>query len=128
MKKAAAFIITAFYLLLTSGMFVCALHCTTAKLFAKPEMQMAVAPHSKKCDDCRSNSCCKKHGNFVIKENFKPGYDIHFPQTSISVPQLQLPEFLLNSTARRNITPQTADAPPGWPGKSIAIKFHSLLI
>jgi hypothetical protein len=95
MKKTAILGITAFYLLLTSGMLVCAAHCTTEKLLVKHGMQMASVNPCKHCNNCKKSGCSKKHGNFVIKENLKPGYDIHFVQTFGFVPQIQLPDFLL---------------------------------
>ena len=135
MKKAAIFSITAFYLLLTTGMFVCVMHCAAEKLFEKPGMQMQMAGsngsthQSKHCtygDDC---GCCKNHGSYAVRENLKPGYDLSFAQSVIAVQPVQLPEFLLSSPVYiSDHLWQDVNAPPGKSGKSLAIQYRSLLI
>lgn len=129
MKKAAALCLTAFYLLLTSGMFVCAVHCTTEKLVNKQCMQMAGTPGKCCADKSKGDGCCKKHANFVIKENVKPGYQIRF-----SLPLLTfLPVKPIGVTFEpAAFTPiasmNNGNDPPGKSGKAISIRFCSLLI
>jgi hypothetical protein len=126
MKKAAILFLAAFYLLLTTGRFVCVVHCGAEKLFAKPEMQMA-GMH-KNCTGGNECGCCQKHGSLIIKENFKPGYDFQFTQSAFIIAQIRVAGFLLNAPASPQIIPEYANAPPGKSGKAISIQFRSLLI
>jgi hypothetical protein len=126
MRKAAILSITAFYLLVTTGMFVCIVHCATESFVAKPAMPMAgLNSHCKSEKDC---DCCKKHGNYFIKENLKPGFNIQFSQTAVLIPQIQIIDFLLNAPRYNTTSWEDSNAPPGKSGKAISIKFHSLLI
>jgi hypothetical protein len=128
MKRIAILSLTAFYLLLTTGMFVCTMHCSAESLMTKVPMQMS----SKKTDHCKNDKdcdCCKKHSSFVIKENLKPDFTIQFGQQPISTIPTQ---YLINYRAIETITTATAQingkAPPGKTGHFISILFCSLLI
>jgi len=123
MKKAAILSLAAFYLFLTTGMFVCAIHCSAEKFFAKPEMQMA-GMHK----NCKGCDCCHRHGNFIVKENLKPGVDLQFTQAVAIIPQIQLADFILRFPVRQQSISGYANAPPGKSGKTIVIQFRSLLI
>jgi hypothetical protein len=133
-KKTAILSMTAFYLLLTTGMFVCILHCTAEKLFDKPGMQMQMAGSStqhqpKHCthgDDC---GCCKSHGAYTIKENLKPGHDLQFSQIAFNTLPVTIPSFLLNHPIYNdNHLWADVKAPPARCGKIISIQHCSLLI
>jgi hypothetical protein len=128
MKKAAALCTMAFYLLLTTGMYVCTLHCTTAQIAVKPAMQMACAGH-KCCEKRKSADCPKKHGNFVIRENTKPGYQIRFSLPLLTLQPI-LPLFQIRSGAQLQgfQTAWTDNLAPPKPGKAIVIQHRSLLI
>ena len=129
MKKAAALCLTAFYLLLTSGMFVCAVHCTTEKLVNKQCMQMAGTPGKCCADKSKGDGCCKKHGNFVIKENVKPGYQIRFSLPLLTFEPVQPADLIFHPTAFAPISSlNNGNDPPGESGKAMSIRFCSLLI
>uniref|UniRef100_F4C149 Uncharacterized protein n=1 Tax=Sphingobacterium sp. (strain 21) TaxID=743722 RepID=F4C149_SPHS2 len=76
MRKVGAINFAAFYLLLTTGLFVCILHCSGNYLF-KDESSTSLAHNSdskehkskKSCDKGKDCDCCKEHGEYVIKEN-----------------------------------------------------------
>ncbi|TWI95060.1 hypothetical protein JN11_04489 [Mucilaginibacter frigoritolerans] len=128
MKRIAVIGLTAFYLLLTTGMFVCTMHCSAEGLMAKASMQMS----GNKTDHCKSDKpcdCCKKHGSFVIKENIKPDFTIQFGQHPASIAPTQ---HLINYQAVAIIanvdTQISGKAPPWKSGRSISILFRSLLI
>jgi hypothetical protein len=131
MKRTAILTLTAFYLLLTSGMFVCAVHCSLAKLAVRPEMQMAGTPScSKPCCADKQHNCSKKHGSFTIKENVKPGYQIRFNLPLLTLQPVPLAkDFNVRQIAVvRNASWENPNAPPFDSGKALSIKFHSLLI
>ena len=132
MKRTAILLLTAFYLLLTSGMFVCVVHCSVEKLAFKPEMQMAGSPScTKPCCADKQRNCSKKHGSFTIKENVKPGHQLRF---TLPLLTLQPAPFSREFRLHQVIPDQTAcfencNAPSGlYSGRSISIKYHSLLI
>lgn len=73
MKKIGALCFAAFYLMLTTGLFVCLLHCVMASGFSMEDM--AVHQESKVVTgtvvldkDC---DCCEHHGEYTVKENAK---------------------------------------------------------
>lgn len=76
MRKVGAISFAAFYLLLTTGLFVCILHCSGAYLF-KDKFSISLVHNSnnkehkskKTCNKEKDCDCCKEHGEYVIKEN-----------------------------------------------------------
>ncbi|MFC0321195.1 MULTISPECIES: hypothetical protein [Olivibacter] len=76
MRKVGAISFAAFYLLLTTGLFVCILHCSGAYLF-NDELSISLVHDSdskehkskKTCDKGKDCDCCNEHGEYVIKEN-----------------------------------------------------------
>jgi hypothetical protein len=131
MKKAAILSITAFYLLLTTGMFVCIVHCAAETLVKSPDAAMSMAAmhhHYKGCASSKDCDCAKKHGSFVIKENIKPGSDLLFAQTAVILPHAELAKFLVSEVATANNVWHYSNAPPWRSGRSIIIQHRSLLI
>jgi len=132
MKKAAIFSITAFYLLLTTGMFVCMVHCAAETLLAKQGMQMAgSATHGHQKNDCgmgKDCDCCKKHGSYIVKENLKPGNDVQLVHIATLTPHIQIADFRLTVSIHNNLSWANSNAPPGKSGKAISIQYCSLLI
>ncbi|SEN08116.1 hypothetical protein SAMN05192574_102394 [Mucilaginibacter gossypiicola] len=97
MRKFGAICLASFYLLLTTGMFVCLVHCSAEYLLGSPA-QASVAhqdgdqddhdheamppaghdkdpkegkthDHKNSCGEGKNCSCCNQHDNYVIKEN-----------------------------------------------------------
>ena len=130
MKRLAILSITAFYLLLTTGMFVCVVHCAAENLAIKPAMPMAGAMHQDKkhCAEKKDCDCCRKHGSFIIKESIRPATDLQFVQTAILVRHAEIAGFLLNASFDQDNLLHESNAPPGRSGRFILIQNRSLLI
>jgi hypothetical protein len=132
MKRAAIIGMGAFYLLLTTGMFVCIVHCAAANLFKKPAMSMADPradkENKKDCADSKECGCCKKHGEYTIKENIKPAFDYQFSPVAVLVNYATTTGYLLRKPMGRNFAWTERKAPPGKSGKEISIQFCSLQI
>lgn len=142
MKK-AAILIAAFYLLLITGGYACIVSCGSNHL---KELLTAYAAfdgdkhdgkekHNKSktekhCDGDEDCSCCKKHGNYTVKENIKP--DNNFQ--ALEVPSIAVNSgFLLFSSNYSfdptvNQWPKSHAPPPPGISSPIFIKLHSLLI
>jgi hypothetical protein len=135
MKRAAILSIAAFYLLLTTGMFVCMVHCTGQSLFHPKTAMQAMNhdehqgnqhKHNAKDKDC---DCCKKHGNYVIKENIKPGtVALQSPQMAVVLREFNYIPLPDQSPALNTFTIRHGKAPPGLSGKAISIQLRSLQI
>lgn len=73
MKKIGALSFAAFYLMLTTGLFVCLLHCAMASSFTPENTTLhqeskgvsGTMVLDKDCD------CCEHHGEYAVKENAK---------------------------------------------------------
>ncbi|MDP9048576.1 MAG: hypothetical protein M3N14_10590 [Bacteroidota bacterium] len=133
MKKAAILSMAAFYLLLTTGTFVCMMHCAAESLLDKTVMQMTHSSdmghhHKKHCTGGSGCNCCKKHGSYVIKENIKPGCDFQYAQTTISTYHTAVPDYIFRAAVIHNTSWTDSNAPPGKSGKTISIQICSLLI
>jgi hypothetical protein len=135
MKRAAILSIAAFYLLLTTGMFVCILHCAGESFF-QPKMAMQTmnhdAAHSKQhkhtCKD-KDCDCCNKHGNYVIKENIKPTLiDVQAPLVAVLPRQFNYTPVAVTYPMVNVLSLQYGKAPPGVSGKTISIQLRSLQI
>jgi hypothetical protein len=120
MRKIGAISMAAFYLLLTTGVFACLLHCTEMYLF-QPKVAMEShhdearekhkgnSEHSEgdkeaKDDDCgpgKNCDCCSKdHGLYLVKENLKDSFRLQLTTLTLSVvpaPYISLPERLLSA-------------------------------
>lgn len=130
MKKAAVLSITAFYLLLTTGMFVCLVHCAAENVVAAPEMAMTMPMSYHGMDCCKKSKkdCTKTHGSFVVKENIKPATEVQFTQTALAAPPLQLGDFIVAAPFVQATSQRQTKAPPDKSGKAIIIQNHSFLI
>ena len=121
----------AYFLLLTTGMFVCIFHCAAEKLIEKVDNNTKINNGDKDDDNCKHNDscdCCKKHDNFVIKENIKPGFDFLVSDTALLANYISLSDFNRSATIVNNIDWPECHAPPCKSGKSISIILHSLQI
>jgi hypothetical protein len=84
MRKTCAISFAAFYLLLTTGMFVCIVHCAGEYLL-KPQVSNnhhseeakshdEGKPHSDEKEPCSKDKdckCCDQHGQYAISENIQ---------------------------------------------------------
>jgi len=129
MKRAAVFSMAAFYLLLTTGMFVCIVHCAAESMVKKPAMAMEHSHQSKKqCSHGSDCGCCKQHGEYVVKENLKPGFDYQFSPTAVLI-AFAVPEGLFTTKQQlTNYCWADTKAPPGKSGKALSIQLRSLQI
>jgi hypothetical protein len=131
MRKAAILCLTAFYLLLTTGTFVCIVHCAVENLVERSgnhTAKNAAAGRDDKCKGDKGCDCCKKHDNFTIKENIRPAHNSHDFCTLVLVyhqfsPSLNLPEYI----TYKSYLPD-CHAPPAKSGKLISITQRSLQI
>jgi hypothetical protein len=134
MKKAAIFSMTAFYLLLTTRMFVCTVHCSAESMVNKMGMPMAqnsIHQHhqKKQCTKDKGCDCGKRHVSYTIRENIKAGFDFRFTYSPLTAYQTELPGFVIGFPDINNTSFLTNNnVPPGKSGKNIAIQIHSLQI
>lgn len=126
MKKIGALSFAAFYLMLTTGMFVCMLHCSGQSLFvpekthcsaAKKETGLykkSAADH-KSCGASKAADCCDGHGEYVIKENIKRTIadELKVPAMLLAVSLSSFPDLLVPDllTGREKWNPDTGHPP-----------------
>lgn len=134
MKKFAAISMASFYLMLTTGMFVCILHCSAGYVLKPSKINSSQCSHSSRthngnaCTQDKDCSCCKAHGEYVIKENLQPGGDVHFAATAIAIHfaslslSANLPKTILATSWPKS------NAPPGSLKEPRYISFRSILI
>lgn len=150
MRKSGALSMAAFYLLLTTGTFVCLLHCTGAYFLSNPQFSFQEhhehendadhdddhhhgtgdsRHHKKLCTDGKDCNCCDKHGNYVIKENLNYASASQLTALHFAVLPLSYQQFsILPSISGTLITwPHTTD-PPGASKPPLYIYNRSLLI
>jgi len=128
MRKIYAFSLMAFYLLLTTGMFVCIVDCAVHHTATDTAKMACSTMHCTKKQH-GNYDCCKKHGTYLVKENIKPGYDT---KIALSKAYIQLALILkpyLKAAVYVNYSfSLTGKAPPGRTGKFISIQYHSLQV
>lgn len=84
MRNTCAISFAAFYLLLTTGMYVCILHCTGEYLFTPPVSNHHYSEEAKAHDEAKQHShekepcskdkdckCCNQHSQYAISENIQ---------------------------------------------------------
>ena len=134
MKRNAALVFAAFFLLISTGAYVCAFSCGSAfviDLFktASSQPKQENNHHSKACKGDQDCPCCKKHGNYNVKENLRPSVDVQFPEILLTLVSIVHSDFqrgynyvFETTTWAKNHAPPTGSSMP------IFIKIHSLLI
>ncbi len=126
MKKAAVLSITAFYLLIISGLFACTVHCAAAKVIVNNKGSMCCTQHIPISSGTKS--CCSGHINYIVKENLVPGTDFTFSEPVSFVSPLVFYHSFFPLRTKRVILPVNNNDQP-WPGgRSIITRFHSLMI
>ena len=144
MKKSAAILIAAFYLLLITGAYACVLTCGSNHLIDRLASKNASLEgnnheatekhdedkNEKHCDGDADCSCCKKHGSYSVKENLKP--DNSFQVSEIPTIAVNNDFLAFNSIYSCELTasewPKINAPPPPGTSPPIFIKLHSLLI
>jgi hypothetical protein len=137
MKKLGAFSFAAFYLLLTTGVYVCLLHCSAEYFLAPPIITTNDhhddhaghdQHHQKKPCKGGNCDCCNKHGSYVIKENISTSANFYL--TAPSLPAFTIiyqPDGLVAGFRTvENTWPSTG--PPGSYKPPFYIINHSFLI
>ena len=141
MKRNAAIVLAAFYLLLSTGMYVCTFSCGSNYLinvFTFPPFQThdhdqsATSNYQEKEKDCKGDNdcpCCKKHGDYTIKENLRPSVDVQFPEIPLTLENIVRSNFQRGYyyVFETTLWPKN-HAPPFGNPTSVYIKIHSLLI
>jgi hypothetical protein len=144
MRKLGAISLASFYLMLTTGMFVCFMHCGAEYFFAKPghaiAKQMpgshlhahakAKVHHQKKpCGKGRDCSCCNQHGNYLVKENIKGAFNLQLaalPVMVYPIPYQQLAP--LPGIYHQKVSWLNATGPPLFTNRQLYISYQALLI
>jgi hypothetical protein len=145
MRKLGAISLASFYLMLTTGMFVCLMHCGTEYFFEKPRHEIAKqvpgghqdahgkgqAHHQKKpCGKGGDCSCCNQHGNYIIKENINGSFNfqlaVALPVIVYPIPYLQLAP--LTGIYHQKASWLNATGPPLFTNRQLYISYQSLLI
>jgi hypothetical protein len=141
MKRLAIISVASFYLLLTTGMFVCIVSCSGKWLTSvvrhsiedsADNLAKTHPTHSSKkkhCDGDKDCSCCKKHGNYVVKENLKPSVGFEVSTLPLIAVQNKYTLFSqVNHTTAIYKWHQNNAPPPGSLGPDIHIRICSFLI
>ncbi|SDG12106.1 hypothetical protein SAMN05192573_102296 [Mucilaginibacter gossypii] len=134
MRKKCALFLTAFYLVLTTGLYACLAHCALEFIGTKLGLVHNVTDNSKNsdkdeepCDDyCK---CCYHHGVYVVQENFSPDDIFHFvySQPIILTKEIKL---IPNTPTLRHIEVKwpRATGPPNRLTAKLYISYRSILI
>ncbi len=137
MKKAAILGMAAFYLLLTTGVYGCFLHCTVEYLVTQlgSNQYNSPADHDNgddaKDNDCKSGdcTCCYHHGTYVVNENIRSGIDFRaFIVQPTLIKFSQKHSFSTPEISKTAISWPKSTGPPFLSGQPIYISNRTLLI
>ena len=141
MKRAAILSLTAFYLLLSTGMYVCLMHCTTADVVSlssvkthqqSGKMAMSDMPCCEKKAQKpvkKTSNGCDKHGSYLVKENLKPaaGFDLDPLVALLAQPSTTYSPTQILAIDPAKISPY-GPSPPHPSGREYLIQIRTLLI
>jgi hypothetical protein len=154
MRKFGAISLAAFYMLLTTGMFVCLVHCSAEYFFAGSGQQLSVHDddgddhdhaitadhhdehpkgkehdHKKSCGEGSGCSCCNQHGSYVVKENINEPINHSLNATLIAFYPIPYQFLPLNPEIyQREVSWLNATGPPRGPDQPLYISYRSFLI
>lgn len=142
MKKFAALSLASFYLLLTTGMFVCLVSCGTSNLIGLLASNVSSESHcrnekenhcqeegKKPCNGEEGCSCCKQHGAFTVKENIKPDSKFQLLEIPVITDEIVcLISYTCDKFKTNTDTWPEGNAPPGVVKEPLYISNRSLLI
>ncbi|MGV3706483.1 MAG: hypothetical protein ACO1NU_14005 [Arcticibacter sp.] len=141
MKKICAIGFAAFYLLLTTGMFVCMLHCTGEYVLqpqvsndhhgekSKSHDQGKAHSHEEEpCSKDKDCKCCDQHSQYAVSENIQTAGSPFFSALAV----LSFPtNFNELSISHKEVKPMDwpkGNAPPGLLKIPLYISNRTLLI
>lgn len=134
MKKVGALSLATFYLLLTTGMYVCILHCAGDYFFNPHEKSEQAhteeADHKEKksCDSDEDCTCCNTHGQYAIKENIPSAGSIHFAAIALLIIDSASKDLFNPQREITSVTWPKGNAPPFGLKEPLYISYRSLLI
>jgi len=133
MKKNAAIVLAAFYLLLSTGMYVCTFSCGSELVIDLITFGTCKQhQHESKKMDCNGEEdcpCCKKHGNYTVKENIKPVINNQVPEIPLVTEILDSFSFQSNYLfGTLSVAWPNSNSPPPGGSTPVYIKIRSLLI
>ncbi|QQL50391.1 hypothetical protein [Mucilaginibacter ginkgonis] len=141
MRKAAILTLTAFYLLLSTGMYVCAMHCAAADVVSasaiKPVQEgnkmgmadMECCHKTSKKPASKENKDCGKHASFSVTENLKPvSESISFVPGEVSLFDSKIFDLQKVTALIPDVQSTRGPAPPLISGRDYLIKIRTLLI
>lgn len=150
MRKVSALFLATFYLMLSTGAFACIVHCTSVLIIADQSKSVKKNAdncddekadahtragisnkHRHKKDDCRSGkncNCCKKHGMYIVRENFDSCSENKLVHPLATLPPLVPFQYNLRNFQVSLPDHPTANSPPPINVIPIYLKVRSLLI
>ncbi|MBD1395095.1 hypothetical protein [Mucilaginibacter glaciei] len=139
MKKNCAIIMTSFYLLLTTGVYACLLHCTadyiSENLLKSAAIHAVTEEHEQdekgEDDDCRKGDCdcCYHHGSYVVKENYHPVADYKLTAIHVAIiPSDRQLFFYVPEIFTPVISWPRSTGPPYFRSRPLYISNRTLLI
>jgi hypothetical protein len=141
MRKTCAISFAAFYLLLTTGMFVCIVHCAGEYLL-KPKVSVnhhseeakshdQATPHSRQKEPCSKDKdckCCDQHGQYAISENIQSSGSPLFSAIAILTFSTDSKDFFIFHKEVKSMDWPKGNAPPGILKIPLYISYRTLLI
>lgn len=141
MRKTCAISFAAFYLLLTTGMFVCIVHCAGEYLF-KPQVSNnhhseeakshdEAKPHSYEEEPCSKDKdckCCDQHGQYAISENIQTAGGPFFFGIAVLTFSINSKDLFIFHKEVKSMDWPKGNAPPGILKIPLYISCRALLI
>jgi len=141
MRKTYAISFAVFYLLLTTGMFVCIVHCAGEYLL-KPQVSnthhieetkshVEAKAHTHKKEPCSKNKdcdCCDQHGQYTISENIQNSSSPFFTAIAILTYPTGFKDLFIFHKEEKSIDWPKGNAPPGFLKTPLYISNRTLLI
>lgn len=141
MKRKAVIGFAAFYLLLSTGLYVCIVTCgsdwvidqlTFVPSSLNDRDQHAETDHTEteqKCNGGEDCPCCKKHGTYTVTENIKPLADDQLHSLTFLNAIINYSNFQLrHQHVPDKVVLAKTNAPPPGDAIPIFISIHSFLI
>jgi hypothetical protein len=141
MKKICAISFAAFYLLLTTGMFVCIVHCAgeyllKSQVSSNHHSEEAKShddpkPHSHEKEPCSKDKdckCCDQHGHYAISENIKSAGSPYFSAIAVLIFPTDSKDLVIFHKEVNSMYWPKGNAPPGFLKIPLYISNRTLLI